>query len=124
MKRDMDLIREILLAVSENPSCDGIRFNFFNTAEELGIHNYSTEEVAYHVSLLISAGYLDGKVMESFAVPCVKGLTWNGHEFIDNIKNQEIWERTKRRIASLSSVALSVVAQIAQSEIKLKLGLP
>jgi hypothetical protein len=123
MKRDMDLIREILMAVSENPKCDGIYENFFNTPEELGIQNHSTEEVAYHASLLVSAGYLDGEIRESFPIPSIKGLTWNGHELIDNIKNQEIWETTKRRIAGLSSVALSVVAQIAQSEIKHKLRL-
>jgi hypothetical protein len=124
MKRDMDLIREVLLAVSENPKCDGVYFNYFNSAEELGIQNHSTEEVAYHVLLLIEAGYVDGKIEESFPVPSIKGLTWNGHELIDNIRSQEIWQRTKKRIAGLSGVALSVVAQIAQSEIKLKLGLP
>jgi hypothetical protein len=123
MKRDMELVRDVLLIVSEDPKYDGVYFNYFQTAEELGIKDHSTEEVAYHVRLLIDAGCLNGRIEESFLIPSIKGLTWSGQEFIDNIKNQDIWERTKKRMVGLSSVALSVIAEIAESEIKRKLHL-
>ena len=124
MKRDMELVRDILLIVNEDPKYDGVYFNYFQTAKEFGIENHSTEEVAYHVRLLIDAGVLNGRIEESFLIPSIKGLTWSGQEFIDNIKNRDIWERTKKRIVGFSSVALSVIAEIAESEIKHKLGLP
>jgi len=51
-------------------------------------------------------------------------MTWNGHEFLDDIKDTGVWESTKARIAGLPGVAIAVIAEIAKAEIKKKLGLP
>jgi len=53
----------------------------------------------------------------------VSRLTWDGHEFLANIQNQDVWSRTKQKIEGLPGIALSVVAEIAKTEIKKKLGL-
>ena len=124
MRRDMDLIRDVLIAVSDNPKCDGIYSNFFNSAEEFGIPNRSTEEVAYHVLLLMQSGYLSGNIEESFAIPSIKGLTFAGHEFLDDIRDQEIWNKTKERAKGIASVGLSFIWEIAKAEIRGKLHLP
>lgn len=124
MKRDMDLIRDILVAVSDDPKYDAVMNNYLNAPEELGIYNHSTEEVAYHVLLLIEAGYLHGQLEESFPIPSIKGLTWNGHEFLGSIRDPGIWVRTKERLTGLSGVTLSVVAELAKAELKKHLGLP
>ena len=53
----------------------------------------------------------------------ISKLTWEGHEFVDDIKDSGIWANTKARVEGLSGVALSVVAEIAKAEIKKRLGL-
>jgi hypothetical protein len=53
----------------------------------------------------------------------VTKLTWEGHEFLDDIKDSSVWESTKARIAGLPGVALAVMAELAKAEIKKKLGL-
>lgn len=54
----------------------------------------------------------------------VRGLTWEGHEFVDNIRNKNIWESTKKRVSGLvGSLSLSVVAAVAEAEAKKLLGL-
>ena len=124
MKRDMDLIRDILVAVNDNPKCDGVMYQYFTTAEELGIRDHSTEEVAYHVLLLIEAGFIHGELQEQSPIPSIKGLTWNGHEFLGSISDPGIWAKTKERLVGLSSVTISVVAELAKAELKKHLALP
>lgn len=54
----------------------------------------------------------------------VTALTWKGHEFLDDIRDPDIWQKTKERAGSLASVGIAFVWEIAKAEIKTKLGLP
>lgn len=121
VQRDMDLVRQLLLRIERDPQLDGSRWVHFDPAD-LGIEERSPEEIGYHMKLLIEAGYLNGKYAFE-AIPIISKLTWEGHEFLDNIKDVGVWEKTKKRIDGLSGVALKVVAAIAESEIKKHLGL-
>jgi len=122
MKRDMDLVRDLLLHVESDPLLDGTHWLHADTPSELGITGHSADEVGYHVNLLGEAGFL--RIMGMETIPAISKLTWEGHEFLDNIRDQGIWSKTKERIKGLPSVAIAVVAEIAKAEIKAKLGLP
>ncbi|MBZ5679925.1 MAG: DUF2513 domain-containing protein [Acidobacteriia bacterium] len=76
MKRDMDLIRELLLLIETDPKFDGTTEFCFNTPEEMGITNHSTEEVAYHLAQLIEAGFVKGAVTMVCPMQIIRGLTW------------------------------------------------
>lgn len=121
MKRDMDLIRSLLLHMETDPLFDGHSWTTPATPGDIGISDHSIEEIYYHLDLLIDEGYVKGKTGAMEPVICK--LTWQGHEFLDNIRDQNIWAKTKHRLGGLPSVALSVVAQIAEAEIKKHLGL-
>ena len=122
VERDMDLTREILLSIEHNPQMDGTREFYISDPEEIGITGCSIEELSYHFALLIEAGFVDGATTVVSPV-IVRRLTWKGHEFLANVKNDDIWSTTKKRLSGLQGIALSVVAAIAESEIKKKLGL-
>ncbi len=51
MKRDMDLVRQILLSLEEVTSVD--------RPVDLKFNNYSSEEISYHVMLLDEADLID-----------------------------------------------------------------
>lgn len=94
MKRDMELIRIILLKIEEK---------FIDTAiYNLHINGYDTETVAYHCMLLSDAGlitdcriqYADNGIY-SFGVGA---LTWEGHDFLDKIRDDSTWHKTKEAI--------------------------
>jgi hypothetical protein len=121
MKRDMDLVRDLLFHIEADPLLDGRRWMSPATAEEVGVSDHSKEEVDYHLCLLIDAGLLNGKTSQGMPVFCK--LTWEGHEFLDNIRDQDVWSRTKKRIEGLPSVALGVIVDIAKAEIRKRLGL-
>jgi len=125
MKRDMDLIRELLIGIEENPLLDGHKWVTPDKPEEIGISDRSIEEVGYHLHLLIEAGLVHGKpAAVGTYMPWISKLTWQGHEFLDDIRDQQIWAKTKERLKGLPSVALSLMAEIAKAEIKKRLGLP
>lgn len=45
------------------------------------------------------------------------GITWKGHEFLDNIRDNDVWSRTKNIAKSVSSVSLSVLSNVASKVI-------
>jgi hypothetical protein len=115
MKRDWDTIREILLRL--DAAAPG----------EVLFPEDRAEEAAYHVDLLIEAGLVTGP---SAGVPgpgtrplAAMRLTWQGHEFLDTVRSDMVWQRTKRSFAA-SGLAMttdlirSVAANIAASMLK------
>jgi hypothetical protein len=119
VNRDMDLIRDILLHVEADPTLDGTgRMPFDNAAD---FPSHSLKEIMYHADLLIESGMLKGNV--GGEMPMVSRLTWNGHEFLDSIRNPEIWERVKERLTGLGTVGLTLVWELAKAELRKKLKL-
>ena len=119
MERNMDLIRELLLRIAANPRLDGTHPYTFDSADNL--QGFSQEEINYHVDLLIEEGYVKGNSRGD--VPVVTQLSWQGHEFVDNIRDAGVWRSVKERISGLPSVAITVAAQLALAEVKKRLGL-
>jgi len=121
VERDMDLIREVLLKVEADPEMDGYHYKCFDSSDFPG---HTNQQIAYHIEQLIEANLLRGGegTLDSFSIP-ISRLTWSGHEFLDNIKDVGVWEQVKVRIAGLPSLALPIIAKIAEAEIMKKLGL-
>ena len=94
MKRDMDLIREILLRVeqSKSPPRD----------IDLNIPEYNEIEITYHIGLMYKAGLIEAIDASTTAGNdyLITGLTWNGHEFLDASRNNTVWIKAKEYIAS------------------------
>jgi hypothetical protein len=122
MKRDLDLIREILLHIEGGQQYDGTREFYCSKPEEMDLAGCTDEEFIYHFTLLVEEGYIDGATTIVNVV--VRRLTSRGHDFLDDIRDPGVWKQVKIRLGSLSGVALAVVAEIAKSEIKKHLALP
>ena len=124
MKRDMDLIRAILLAIEAHPlpEIDGY----------LEIDDYEDSVVHHHLHLLKEAGYInaysavDANADSGFLVQDAS-LTWGGHELLDSIRDPEIWKKAKSGAAQAGSFSLSLIGEVARGFIKMKaqeIGLP
>jgi hypothetical protein len=123
MKRDMDLVREILIKIETNPAFNGDH-NLWANRANLGITDYTDQEIVYNAAQLVEAGYLAGNVRMAHAGQViVTKLTWRGHEYLDAIRDPDIWEKTKAKAKGVASVGMSFLFEIAKAEIKAKLGL-
>jgi hypothetical protein len=124
MKRDMELVREILLKGEGDPAFNGARA-FGISAASLGITDHTDQEVIYNAAHLVEAGYLPGNVRLAHAgAVIVTKLTWQGHEYLDATKDPDIWAKTKARAKGVASVGMSFLLEIAKSEIRMRLNLP
>ena len=94
MKRDMDLIRIILLKIEERHKGTVIK-NF-------QVEGYELSEVVYHCKLLYDGGFISAYKSENggdiLQLVAVGGLTWEGNDFLDKIRDNSIWFRTKETI--------------------------
>lgn len=121
----MDLIRALLIGIDADPILDGQHWlspSVKNNLGVIGVSDYSEDQVAYHLRLLIEAGLVDGNT--TMEMPIISRLTWQGHEFLDNVRDPSIWRSTKERVKDLPSIAIGVIVEVAKAEIKRRLGLP
>lgn len=88
MKREMDLVRGILLFVEENIP--------HGRQVEVKIEGRSEAEIAYHIALLHEAKFLEAIDTSGTGEDwIVLRLTWTGHEFLDAARNSKVWEQAK-----------------------------
>ena len=95
MKRNMDLVRKILLQVEATEPGKEIR---------LDVTGYSEEEIGLHVELMIEYGLVQGKAIPSNDGPAhsilkywIDRMTWEGHDFLDAARNDTIWKKAKEK---------------------------
>jgi Hypothetical protein (DUF2513) len=86
MKRDMDLIRMILLEVEKSPSPEGCRIE---------IRGRTSEELYYNAQLAHDAGFIDARFLRGSTDFHVLRLTYEGHEFLDAARNDTLWVKAK-----------------------------
>lgn len=117
MKRDMDVIRRIVLTARDGAtpvrSLEGVPPDVF----------------AEHVRLLDEAGLVGAAiqvVQQRATAALVWRLTWAGHEFADAVSNDTLWHKAKDSVIKpTGSWTFSVLLDYLKSEITRGLpGLP
>lgn len=96
MKRDMDLVRELLLCVES----DGDLTPLFK--------RYSQEAVIGHLEIMMDANLLVGNVqsyLDGGKSASIQRLTWAGHEFLDNARNDTVWNKVTATIKNAATTA-------------------
>jgi hypothetical protein len=125
MKRDMELIRELLLAIEAKKDP-------FYQSTELEINSErSLEEVNYNLQLLTDANLVKADIESTFDSPIpdvfIRRMTWEGHEFLDKARDESIWSTAKETIMkkglSLESVGFGALTQVLASAVKQILSL-
>lgn len=110
MRRDMDVFRSIVLAVSDASgpvnSVDGV----------------SDEDFSSHAQLMEEAGLIEaallpqGKRVATNAV--IFRLTWNGHEFADSVRDSKVWAKTKEAATASGGFTVDLLKDLAKGFIK------
>ena len=125
MKRNLDLIREILIKAEEADGgisdCDLVN------------DKYTIAEVAFNVELMRERGLIEASIDHAglndkpYSVD-IDRITWEGYDYLDAIRSRKVWEKARQAIsAAVGDTSLSVVKEtcqmVAQSLIKQQLGL-
>ena len=113
MKRDMDLVRRIILATSELPHTELLQ----------SLPDVEEAEFVRHVAWLLEAGMVKATVREgvgssdaSFAI--VFRLTWTGCEFADAVRSDTLWKKARESVMKPGmSFTFDVVKEWLKTEI-------
>ncbi|MEO0519408.1 MAG: DUF2513 domain-containing protein [Cyanobacteria bacterium P01_A01_bin.116] len=115
MKRDLDLVRDILIEIeswSANIQLKGVE-----------IKGYSHDDVTYNAMLLYDAGYIDAVISKTMAGDSIypKSLTWKGCEFLDEARDKTVWKKAKSvaEEAGASSLTIfrTILSKVAASRV-------
>ena len=112
MRLDPDLIKKILSVLEETEvDAPNAYLDSLNKIE-----GYSEDQVIYHVRQLISGGYIDGEVIDSIGRQgsglFIRRLSWEGHQFVENSRNDSLWKRSKEIVLSkVGGVSIDVLAE-------------
>ena len=119
MKRDMDLIRDILLRIEQAPYTLGF--------VELEIEGRSTEEISYHIKILCQAGLVEATDLSTMGGPLwrARDLTWAGHEFLGAAKDASVWNKAKSLLINKTGgVIFEVLKPLLVEMVRAQVGLP
>lgn len=118
MIRDMDLLRDIVLALEQNADLNGQGFSRGRASEFFEREGVKARDVAYHMLLLVDRGYLLGSYDPTSATFDIERLTMDGHDFLDTIRDPEMWAKTKQGANAVKSWSLDTLQDIGRGLIK------
>ena len=118
MKRDMDLVREVLLQVEKR--------SYRDAGKPVCLNGRSEEDISYQVKLMHQAGLIEAIDASTRAglnwLPM--SLTWDGHEFLDAARDDTRWNRTKTLVAEKAGiVGFEILKQALVAMAKQAMGL-
>lgn len=121
---DRDCVRDLLLTIES----DGFNNTLFleKICEDSRMKSYSNETVTYAIQKLKEANYINASILIADGAPylvSVSSLTWEGHNFLDNVRDPSIWEKVKSKSSKLTSVSLPLLAELGLSFVKEQIGL-
>lgn len=119
MKLNYDCARSVLLTVEKSKTID----------EELNINpltvetifeqlpKYEDSEILYTIEKLKEAGYINAVLQFAaghFIDGAVSSITYSGHEYLDNIREPEVWRKVKAMLKNAGAITLPLISQAAQ----------
>jgi hypothetical protein len=119
MKRDMDLVREIMLKIEALPAGPPVLYRV-GEVEDLVLLT--------HLEMLIDAGLVRGKISRSQGsrgdVIGISTLTWEGHEWIDLMRDPRVWEEAKTTLQENGgALSFELTKAVATRIHRLRVGL-
>lgn len=123
MKLDYNCVRNILLTVESLKYGEKLCVENYKSFDLL--KDYTKEQMEYTISRLNESGYVPKTSVTEVIGGVVYGidaLTWEGHQYLDCIRDKNIWEKVLSKVSEVS-VPVSLIGELAINFLRLKYGL-
>jgi DNA-binding PadR family transcriptional regulator len=115
MKRDMDLIRDILLRLEKMHLEAGAVYLIDWSDPIFQFEGQTMDEVVYNLDLIVQSGFVNAPPkMQGGAALGYAGLTPRGHEFLDDVRDPKVWRMTKDGVQKVGGAGLDILVGIAK----------
>lgn len=124
MKLNHDCIRDLLLVVENYGTLDHIGHDQLMSYSELEV--YDEDTIIYTALRLFDAGYLIGNnqfYMDDKIYLTISAISYNGHQFLDTIRDTNVWKHVKEKSSSLASVSIQLLGELGVAYSRKLLGL-
>ncbi len=115
MKLNQDCIRDLLLYLEEN-----LTLNNHLSVENISLKDYSSEELLYTADKLYEAGFINC-FKRIYATDelliLISSITYSGHQFLDNIRDEKVFVKTKSILSTFKSVSIEIISETASKVI-------
>jgi hypothetical protein len=120
MKRDLDLVRQLLAQIEALPAGPPVQYRT-SEIEDPGL--------LAHFELVLAAGLVNGKIARSQGargdVISISGLTWEGHEWLEMVRSQAVWNEVKTTLLERGgAMTYELTKLVARQLLCARLGLP
>lgn len=117
MKLNFDTVRTVLLEIEEKTDLDN----------SLLYEKSETDPDVFYTLLKLNEAQLINSIETKTWIGVlqieVKSLTYEGHKFLDTIRDPKVLKQTKERLKSFSSVSIEIFSKVASQIILNQLGL-
>lgn len=114
MKLDIDCVRDVLLEFEEFPLNCHTPYDF-----KKSIAKHGESAVEYALAKLNEAGYIRADIRSFqnglYDYYGIFDITFSGHQFLEKIRDNKVWSKTKSMASAAGSRAFDVITQIATS---------
>ncbi len=122
MKRNLDLVRDLLLKIEAGQRV----FETLSSEDAAVLHvavaqpmsQADADALSDHLDLLENGQLIDIEFRSAGGSVSFKGLTWAGHDFLDSVRDPEIWARTKRGAEESQGFTIDLLKDLAKGFIK------
>lgn len=111
MKRDMDLVRRMVLTIADAPGID---------ADIDELDGVEEDTFMQHAIWLEEAGLINAEISQSIdgLSVIINSLTWAGCDFADAIRDETIWNKAKSKVLKPgASWTFDILKDLVKSEI-------
>lgn len=125
MKLNPDYVRDILLYIEENvdyntetipPKHNELRFS--KIYEDKYFKNHEKQQLTEALNTMIEEGFIECAepprfIRKNLVTANITGLTYKGHDLLNNVRNNTVWNAVKQKAKKIGGVSLNALASSA-----------
>lgn len=112
MKLNHECVRDLLIYLE-----DELLFTSNLCANDIKIDPHESADIVYAVAKLSESKYIEASQIsysfETMPTYHIQSITWNGHRLLDNIRDENVWKKTKSIVAQFSSVSIGIIDNVS-----------
>ncbi|MCI8486356.1 MAG: DUF2513 domain-containing protein [Clostridia bacterium] len=112
MKLNHECVRDLMLYFEKHLSYTNDVY-----VNQLPSENYSKDDLIYTAEKLNEAGFINcirkNYMGEKAPLIIVNSITYKGHSFLDNIRDNKVWSKTKGILSNVKSASIEVISETA-----------
>ncbi|MCA3174492.1 MAG: DUF2513 domain-containing protein [Burkholderiales bacterium] len=118
MRRDFELVRRLAKEIADAPpGCPAFSLSLPG--------EYDDKVVWAHIDMMIDAGLVSGRVLrgmnEGICAVLIRGLTWEGHNFLEAASSPTIWQKAFSVVAEKGGAMTFDVLKALLSKLALEI---